>query len=449
MRVAYFDCFAGISGDMTLGALIDAGADVETLREGLASLNLPPWRLEVGQTERHGLGATDVEVIVGERPAGGAPTIQPPGAPDEAHGHDHGHRHGHHHQHKHGDVEDEHEHDEEHSHGHGATRGLAEIRGLIRGSTLPERVREQGEAIFTRLAEAEARVHRVSVETVHFHEVGAVDSIVDVLGSVYALHVLGVEQVVASHLPVGHGFIRAAHGLLPVPAPATAELLKGVPLRSVDVEGELVTPTGAALVTSLASRFGSMPNLRLEAVGYGAGKKRFPFPNLLRVLIGERLEEAFEATEVTLLEANLDDMSPQLYEHVLERLFQAGALDVYLQPVLMKKGRPAQVLSVLCDPVRAVPLTEIVLRETTTLGVRSSLATRRCLERELRRVATPYGEVRVKIGWLGDQAVTVAPEYEDCRALALAHGIPLKEVQAAALAAARDGENRPPERSSA
>jgi uncharacterized protein (TIGR00299 family) protein len=310
-------------------------------------------------------------------------------------------------------------------------------------------VREQGEAIFTRLAEAEARVHRASVETVHFHEVGAVDSIVDVLGSVYALHLLGVERVVASDLPVGRGFIRAAHGLLPVPAPATAELLKGVPLRNVDVEGELVTPTGAALLVSLASRFGAMPAMRLEAVGYGAGKKRFPFPNLLRVMIGESLDEIPEATEVTLLEANLDDMSPQLYEHVMERLLQAGALDVYLQPVLMKKGRPAQILGVLCDPAGAGPLTEIMLRETTTLGVRASHCTRRCLEREWRPVATPYGEVRVKIGWLGEQAVTVTPEYEDCRALALARNVPLKEVQAAALAAARGEGNSPPGRSPA
>ncbi len=457
MRIAYFDCFAGISGDMALGALLDAGADRDALVEGLSSLNLPGWELQVRKTAVHGLSATDVEVLVGGRPAGDAPTV------DLGHGHEHEHEHGHtggtvpaakphgksasgrasvppshaglatgsggpspSHSHH------EHEHDGDHHH----TRRFVEIQEIIRSSGLPAVVKEKGEAVFTRLAEAEAKVHNVELAEVHFHEVGAVDSIVDILGAVYALHLLGVERVAASALPNGHGFIRAAHGLLPIPAPATAELLKGVPLRSVDVESELVTPTGAALLRGLGASFGPMPSLRLTGTGYGAGKRRFEFPNLLRVMIGETADVP-EANEVTLLEANLDDMSPQLYEHVMERLLQAGALDVYLQPVQMKKNRPGQLLAVLCDPARAAELARIVLRETTTLGIRQSSMQRYCLEREVWTVPTPYGEVRVKIGRLDGDIVTVSPEYDDCRARALESGAPLKEVQAAAVCAAR------------
>lgn len=425
MRIAYFDCFSGIAGDMALGALLDAGADRAALEEGLGSLNLPGWSLQVRKATQHGLAATDVEVVVGETPARDEPTIEPPA------GHtDHGHSHGHAHEH-HGSRR-RHRRDD-HSH----TRGLAEIRALIAESALPAAVKERGDRVFTRLAEAEARVHNLPVDEVHFHEVGAVDSIVDVLGSVYALHLLGVEEVVSSPLPCGHGFIQAAHGRLPVPAPATAELLKGVPVRSVDVEGELVTPTGAALISTLAARFGPLPSMTPVAVGYGSGKKRFPFPNLLRVIVGEGEVAPEQATEVALLEANLDDLSPQLYEHVMDRLFAAGALDVYLQPVLMKKGRPAQVLSVLCEPARAGGLAAVVFTETSTLGLRESRLQRRVLRREHRPVETPYGTVRVKIGWFEGKPVTVAPEYEDCRSLARERGVPLKEVQAAAAAVGR------------
>jgi uncharacterized protein (TIGR00299 family) protein len=441
MKTAHFDCFAGISGDMALGALIDAGADVEALRAGLATLPLPAWELRARKVTRHGFAATDVEVVVGGQPAGDAPAIAAADAPGGHHDHPHAHRHdeGHDHPHPHA-AEGAHE-----SLPRVPSRGLDEIRAIIRASGLPEVVRQRGDAVFLRLAEAEARVHNVSVETVHFHEVGAVDSIIDILGTVFALRLLGVEQVTASDLPTGRGFIQSAHGLLPVPAPATAELLKGIPVRSLDVEGELVTPTGAALMSCLARSFGPLPAMRPEATGYGAGKRTFPFPNLLRVFIGESVDGPAEAVEVAVLEANIDDMSPQLYEHVMELLADAGALDVYVQPVLMKKNRPAQVLSVLCEPAATTRLAGILLRETTTLGIRESRHARRCLQRELRVVDTPYGEVRVKVGWFGGQAVTLSPEYEDCRSIARKTGVPLKEVQAAALCAARaQGEELPP-----
>ena len=271
-RIAYFDCFAGISGDMTLGALINVGVDEGELRRGLASLGLPGWELRTQRVQRHAISATDVLVIDGAEG-------------DKQHRREHapgGHRHSHEHEH-------EHEHRREAGHGHIHGRHLAEILGMIRASGLPQPVKERASAAFQRLGEAEAKIHDVPVETIHFHEVGAVDSIIDIVGSVLGLHLLGVERIVCSPLPTGHGFVRAAHGLMPIPAPATMELLKGVPTRSVDVEGELVTPTGATLMTTLADEFGWMPAMRVEAIGYGAGKKDFPFPNLLRICVGWEL----------------------------------------------------------------------------------------------------------------------------------------------------------------
>jgi uncharacterized protein (TIGR00299 family) protein len=287
-RIAYFDCFAGISGDMTLGALIAAGVDEEELRQGLQSLGLPDWELRTRRVQRHAITATDVQVIDGAHAGHDAHH----GGSDEALSlHSHPHRHRHSHAHTHVDAaghvsEHEHppEHDHQHEHVHG--RHLTEILTMIRESSLPQPVKERASAVFQRLGEAEAKIHDVPVETIHFHEVGAVDSIIDIVGSVLGLHLLRVERIICSPLPAGHGFVRAAHGLMPIPAPATMELLKGVPTRSVDVEGELVTPTGAALMAALADEFGWMPSMRVEAIGYGAGKKEFPFPNLLRVCVG-------------------------------------------------------------------------------------------------------------------------------------------------------------------
>jgi uncharacterized protein (TIGR00299 family) protein len=283
-RIAYFDCIGGISGDMTLGALIAAGVDENELRRGLETLRLSGWELRTRRVQRHAITATDVQVIDLSHHSHSDP---------ESAGETH--RHAHLHAHTHVDdegrvYEHEHEHEggcvDEHVHG----RHLVEILAMVRESGLPETVKERASAVFQRLGEAEAKIHDVPVETIHFHEVGAVDSIVDIVGSVLGLHLLGIERIVCSPLPTGHGFVRAAHGLMPIPAPATMELLKGAPTRSVDVEGELVTPTGAALMATLADEFGWMPAMRVEAIGYGAGKKEFPFPNLLRICIGTAAE---------------------------------------------------------------------------------------------------------------------------------------------------------------
>ena len=404
MKLAYFDCVAGIAGDMALGALIDAGANADEVRAGLSSLALDNWHLHVERVAKCGIAAARAEVHVGGHDAGDAHGVLQTGR-------------GHH---------------EEHQH----TRSATEVLEIIQAGSLPDPVCEQACRVFQRLAAAEAKVHGTSLDEVHFHEVGAVDSIVDIVGTVYALHLLGVERVVASPVPTGNGTVSAAHGVMPVPAPATAELLKGVPLRAVDVDGELTTPTGAALLVSLASEFGPLPSMRVESVGYGAGKKDLPFPNVTRVFIGEA-EDLPEATTVQVIEANLDDQSPEFYDHIMARLFQAGALDVYLQPIQMKKNRPAQLLTVLARPEDLEALTEIVFLETTTFGLRYSERRRVVLAREWLTVSTSAGEVRVKIGKRHGEVCTISPEYDDCRELAQKQGQPLKRIYSEAAAAAQ------------
>jgi pyridinium-3,5-bisthiocarboxylic acid mononucleotide nickel chelatase len=428
MKLAYFDCFSGISGDMTLGALIAAGADVEALRAGLATLGLSGWELRVRPVTRHGIAATDVEVRVEDEHAHGG------------HGHDHEHSHGtHDHSHRHSHGAHGHSHEEHADPSPQPHRHLSDIRALITGSRLPEVVKARALAIFQRLAEAEARVHACGVEEVHFHEVGAVDSIVDITGSVLALHLLGVERVACSPLPTGRGFVKTAHGLLPIPAPATLELLRGLPVVPSDVEGELVTPTGACLMACLAEEWGPMPPMRVEAIGYGAGKKEFSIPNMLRVCIGAASDRDRQpATTVTLLEANLDDLNPQLYDYVMERLFAAGALDVTLTPIQMKKNRPGVTLAVLCEPDARTAMAEILFAETSTLGLRYTEWQRLCLDRDWLEVATDYGSLRVKIGRQDGRVRTITPEFDDCRRAAERTGAPLKEVQMAAASAARE-----------
>jgi uncharacterized protein (TIGR00299 family) protein len=388
MKIAYFDCFSGASGDMILGALIDAGLDPETLREGLAGLHLSEYELQVNRVTKGAIEATDVQVVV------------------------------------HSEV---------------AERTLADIEEVLAQSELPEEVKKASSGVFRRLIGIEATIHGADQHHVHLHEVGATDAIVDVVGSLLGLSLLGVDEVYASSLPLGHGFVRCAHGLLPVPAPATLELLKGVPVTQLDVEGELVTPTGAAILTSVVERFGPFPRMTVEAIGYGAGKTEFEFPNLLRVLIGSTPQPATRATEqVVLLETNLDDMNPELFEHVMDALFAAGALDVFLQTFQGKKSRPGVLLSALCHPRQAQDLSTIIFAETTTLGIRQTTLERLCLDRETATVETPYGRVRIKVARLDAETVNLSPEYEDCRRLALQTGRPLKEVYAAAEAAARE-----------
>ena len=391
MKIAYFDPFSGASGDMILGALVDAGVSSRVLRQELRKLRLDGFSISARRVERGGLGA--IKVTVRAKPG------------------DHGHRH------------------------------LADILDIIAEADLPEGDRAKASAVFGRLAEAEARVHHCAVEEIHFHEVGAVDAIVDIVGAVVGLRLLGVERVECGPIRTGTGFVECAHGRLPLPAPATAELLEGVPSIGTDVEGELTTPTGAALLTTLTDAFGPRPPMAVEAVGYGAGDAdRETPPNLLRVFVGEAIAEAEssdEADQVVVLEANLDDLSPEIAGHVMERLFDAGVLDAFLTPIQMKKSRPGFLLTVLVDPVASGATEELILTETSTFGIRRTIASRRKLRREWAEVSTSHGKVRIKLGYLGDRLVQSAPEYEDCRAIAARRGLPLKAVYEAALDAFR------------
>jgi uncharacterized protein (TIGR00299 family) protein len=392
MKIAYFDCFSGVSGDMILGALIDAGLDVETLRQNLDGLHLSEYELEVSRTQKGAMEATDVQVVV------------------------------------HNDVPE---------------RKLADIEGVIGGSDLPEDIKQASAAIFRRLIGIEATIHGADPEDVHLHEVGATDAIVDVVGSLLGLKLLGVEKVYASRLPLGHGFVRCAHGLLPLPAPATMELLRGVPVIHLDVEGELVTPTGAAILTGVVEGFGPFPEMTVDTVGYGAGKSDFEFPNLLRILVGSTTQKTARPTEqVALLETNLDDMNPELFDHIMQTLFEAGALDVFLQAFQGKKNRPGVLLSVLCHPHQVQHFSTIIFAETTTLGIRYKTMDRLYLDRETAWVETPHGQLRIKVARMGGEVVNLSPEYEDCRRLALESGKPLKEVYAAAEAAAKQWRNQ-------
>jgi hypothetical protein len=394
---AYFDCFAGVAGDMVLGALLDAGGSAEALRAGLAGVPIDPFELEVTGVERGGIGATHVRVRAGRSPV---------------------------------------------------IRTWAYLRGALGEADLPASVRDRSLAVFGRLAEAEAQIHRKPVDQIHFHEVGAVDAVVDIVGSALLLHELGVTEVWASAVATGTGLARSEHGVLPVPAPAVLELLRGVPIYSGGVAAELTTPTGAAILAATADRFTELPPMRVAAVGYGAGSRHHDeLPNLLRVVLGERTEAGAAGDSGLVLEANLDDMTPELAPWVLDRLFEAGAADAWFTPIHMKKGRPGLTLSVLCAPGTDAAVRELLWRETSTIGVRGLPVRKWMLERRVIVVGVPGGKVRVKLGLDEGRVVNVAPEYADCARLAGETGRPLKDVmaraQAAALAALDDQERAP------
>jgi uncharacterized protein (TIGR00299 family) protein len=379
VRIAYFDCASGTSGDMVLGALVDAGLELSALETALATLEVDGWRLEAQPVERGGLRGTHLAVRT-----------------DPAR----------------------------------RFHALADMLRPIERSTLSDAVKTRAGAVLRRLAEAESRVHRVPVEAVHFHEVGELDTLVDVVGAVAGLDALGVERVHVSALPLGGGTVQTAHGRLPVPAPATAELLRGFPVYDNGVAAELVTPTGAAILTTLGTP-DRLPAMTLERVGWGAGTKELPIPNLLRVMVGRATSPGAEEADVETLvavETTIDDMSPQLYEPVVERLLAAGALDVYLTPVVMKRSRPGTVLTALAAPALADRLAEILFRETTTIGVRWSEVERRRLPRELVRLPTAAGPVTFKVSRLHGRIVTVTPEFEEVRRIAEAQGRPVREV---------------------
>ena len=377
MNVLYFDCFSGVSGDMILGALVDAGLDITELSKELDKLKLDGFEITAEKKTIKGIAGTKVTVI----------------------------------------AEVQHHH-----------RGLSDIFKIIDDSELTSKVKKTSKEIFQRLGEAEAKIHNKSVDEIHFHEVGAVDSIVDIVGAAIAFELLGIKKIYSSKLHVGTGTVDCAHGTLPVPAPATMELLKNVPVYSTGIEKELVTPTGAAVVTTLAEGYGGLPEMQIEKTGFGFGSHELDRPNFLRVVIGKSADGRQSDTTV-LIETNIDDMNPQYYDHIMEVLFDAGAKDVFLTPIIMKKNRPGIILSVLTSENKVDELTEIIFNETTTLGVRlSSLQKRRLLSREIRSVDTSLGTVRVKIRALDESRKAITPEYDDCKALAKKLGRPIQEI---------------------
>lgn len=387
MKVAYFDCPSGASGDMILGGLVDAGCPLDGLRAALAKLPLSGYRLTARQVVKGAFRATKVDV-----------EIDP--------------------------------------HGHPARRSLSEILDLLERSTLPARVKDRASRIFRRLAEAEARAHGTAVSEVHFHDVGAVDAIIDVTGAVIGLDLLGVESVHLSALPLGGGMVEGPHGRIPIPGPGTAELLKGFPLFDNGIKAELVTPTGAAILTTLAASAGSMPAMTVTSVGYGAGTWELPIPNMLRCFLGET-GAASGLETIVQMETTIDDMSPQLYEPLMERLLEAGALDVFLTPVIMKRSRPGVVLTALSDPAKVSDLSALLFQESTTLGVRWTEYRRERLDREVVTLATAYGPIAFKLSRLGGKLVTVTPEFAEVSRIAREKGLPVREVLEQARADAR------------
>jgi pyridinium-3,5-bisthiocarboxylic acid mononucleotide nickel chelatase len=380
MKLAYFDCFSGISGDMTLGALVDAGCDLELLRSGLQGLQIPGWTISSEKVWKNGMSATFVRVA----------------------------------------TEDQTKH-----------RSLSAILEIFDKSQLPVPVKTSAAAIFRKLGEAEASVHDVPLEKIHFHEVGAVDAIVDIVGACIGFDALAIEKFACSPLNVGGGTTKMAHGVLPVPAPATAKLLQGKPTYSSGVQRELVTPTGAAIVSTLCDTFGPQPQMTVSSIGYGAGSMDLEGqPNVVRIMIGEaadKITAGFDE-EISVIEANLDDMNPQIYGYLLEKALAVGALDVYTTPVQMKKNRPGTLLTLLCKPQDTNSLMSLVFAETTTFGARTYRAQRRTLPRESVSVHTQFGDVRVKISRVNGRILHVAPEFDDCRKLAVEKNIPLQQI---------------------
>ena len=424
MKIAYFDCFSGISGDMTLGALVDVGVPPEMLADGLSTLKLDAeFSLHFEKATKHGITGTRAIVEVHPAHTSYADSHQ-------EHGHRHDHGHTHHHTHDHED------------HDHGPTRHLSDIFKLLDGSDLDPEIRDTAKRVFDRLAEAEAKVHNMSKANVHLHEVSGIDSIVDIVGSVIGLTYLDVDAVYASPLSLGRGFVRCAHGLMPVPVPGTMELLKGVPIHQTDIPKELVTPTGAALITTLSQEFGVMPQMRLDRVGYGAGTRDLEQrPNLLRLCLGEKKSSSSSQTthhhaetdSVDIIETNVDDMSPEITGYVTSQLFEHGALDVFLTPIFMKKNRPATQITVLCPTAHRDKLIELLLTETTTFGVRLSSANRVKLRRDFTQVETQWGTIQAKRGYLNGTLIKTVPEYEDCKRLAEQNRVPLRQIYAEAL----------------
>jgi uncharacterized protein (TIGR00299 family) protein len=422
MRIAYLDCFSGIGGDMFMGALIDAGVEARLLEDAVAALNIGA-RLKISKVTRSGITATKVDVLASDG-QGQEEKDSPREAVEHSH-HEHSHD-GHSHSHEHG-----------HSHPHEHTRGLKEIREIIGVAVISESAKATAIAIFEALGTAEAKIHNMEVDKVHFHEVGAIDALVDIVCAAVGAAALGVDEIVCSPLNVGGGTVKCAHGTLPVPAPATVELLNGASVYSSGIQAELVTPTGAAIVKTLVKRFATFPEMKIEKSGYGAGTRDFPgHANVLRLTIGEAQTQIAGKTlqeTISVLEANLDDMNPQVFGYVVDRLLEEGALDVFGLPVQMKKNRPGMLLTVLCQREDVSKLTDLIFKETTTLGVREREEKRRILARKWIMVGTRWGNIRLKVASMNGTVTNYAPEYEDCRKIAAANHVPLKSVMQEAM----------------
>ena len=455
MRIAYLDCFSGMSGDMFLGALIDAGVPAKLFEDAVAALDIGA-RLEISRVNRAGITATKVDVFVhGEKELPREVFLEQQSRRKREHdpAHEHGHAHDHKHAPEHVELREHnfsqsgqegtragapapHEH-EPHQHEHG--RGLKEIREIIGKASIDESAKRTALAMFEALGKAEAKIHNNDIEKVHFHEVGAVDAMVDITCSAVGAHALGVDEIVSSPLNVGGGTVKCAHGVLPVPVPATVELLQGAPVYSSGIQVELVTPTGAAIVKTLVKRYAPFPSMTIEKSGYGAGSRDFAgHANVVRLTIGESqpgLAQNTSQETITVLEANLDDLNPQVFGYVVEQLLEVGALDTFAVPVQMKKNRPGMLLTVLAKPEDAARLTQIIFTETSTLGVRRREEQRQTLARKWITVGTRWGDVRLKIGSLNGTVTNYAPEYEDCKKIAAEHHVPLKSVMNEAMEA--------------
>lgn len=383
MKIAYFDCFSGISGGMTVGALLDAGLEIETLEKELNKLGLSGYQLEVNKVVKKGISAIQFKVKIKEE---------------------------------------------------GVERRFKDILDILEKSKLDEEIKKETEKIFFNIAQAESKIHRKDIDKIHFHEIGGLDSIIDIASAVIGIKTLGIEEIYSSTLPVGRGFVKCAHGVIPVPAPATLELLKNIPIYSGGIESEMITPTGAGIIGTLAKSFGERPLMKIERIGYGAGEKEFTIPNLLRVSIGEKilrdenLKDDYVSDEAILIETNIDDMNPEFYDYIMEKLFFQGALDAFLTPIQMKKNRPAHMLSIIVYEQNLKEILEVLFSESTTLGIRIREIKRLRLAQQNFIAETKYGKIKVKVGMFKGEIKNIAPEYEDCKKMAKQHKVPLKEV---------------------
>ena len=386
MKIAYFDCFSGISGDMILGALIDAGLDIQDIESELAKLKISGYNLKTQRVVKKGISGTKFIVEIIEQ-----------------------------------NIE----------------RKLKDIVEIVDQSDLSEDIKDLSKKIFKELATVEAKIHNKNIEEIHFHEIGGLDSIIDIIGSVIGIKKLGIEAIYSSKIHIGTGFVECQHGLIPVPAPATLELLKGISIFSMGIDAELTTPTGAAILKTLSRSFGGMPEMKVKKIGYGAGSRELEIPNLLRVYVGETSEREYEKDEVILIETNIDNMNPEFFGYISEMLLTQGVLDVFMTPIFMKKNRPATMLSVLTTSDKLDKILSTIFTETTTLGVRIHRLERRKLTREIIKVKTRFGEIKVKVGKVGEMIKNIAPEYEGCKKIAVKQKIPLRDVYEEAKDSAR------------